>query len=35
MRRSIMSTPRIAVRFVAHPLVALMAAGVVNGVGGS
>ena len=33
MRRSIMSTPRIAARFLARPLAALIAAGVVHGVG--
>jgi hypothetical protein len=33
MRRSIMSTPRIAARFLAEPLPALIAAGVVHAVG--
>jgi hypothetical protein len=32
-RRSITSTPRIAARFLARPLAALIAAGVVNGLG--
>jgi len=33
MRRSIMSTPRIAARLLARPLAVLITAGVVNGVG--